>query len=286
MTIETLLIPKTPAVVSVCLVLMYFCFLYPLLSLCTRMWPTRSFWAGTLAIPTLLIAVGAFGWWVWPHDVAMTYTNTPEFNLYRRFRIQTAADSYSRFLKKIGFNVPVAAPALGIAPGRVQAGPLPEIGTFRMTIAREDLDHPDDDLMAVYGFYFFSQVIHEPSSEGDPSSKQRLGDALWLFANYFRCSFDGKLTDYYDSPSDIEKWNHALWDLRIRYGADTMNKAMFIAAQQWKPSGSIKSDSSFNNYFSQRILAGIATLDANMADPGGEARGFLEKRGLFQPAPK
>jgi hypothetical protein len=239
-----------------------------------------------LAIPALLIAVGAFGWWVWPHDVAMTYTNTPEFNLYRRFRIQNAADSYSSFLKSIGFNVPAAAPALGIAPGRVQAGPLPEIDTFRMTIAREDLNHPDDDLMAVYGFYVFSQVIHESSSDADADSKQRLGDAIWLFANYYRCSFNKKLTDYYSSSPDIEEWNNALWDMRTRYGADMMNKAMFIATQQWKPYGTIKGDIDFNNYFSRRILTGIATLDNNSADPGGEARDFLGKRGLFKPTPK
>src|ERR1035438_9100666 len=121
--------------------------------------------AGLPKTHAVLIIVGAFGWWVWPHEVALTYTNAPEFNLYRRSRIQVAADSYSRFLKGVGFSVPMAAPVLGVSSGRVQAGLLPGLDTFRMTIAREDLDHPDDDLMAAYGFYIFSRAIHEPSAE-------------------------------------------------------------------------------------------------------------------------
>ena len=283
MTIATLLIPKTPLDVFACLVLMYFCFLYAVFSFVERKFPKRSFRVSFIVIPAVLIIVGAFGWWVWPHEVALTYTNAPEFNLYRRSRIQVAADSYSRFLKGVGFNVPMAAPVLGVSSGRVQAGLLPGLDTFRMTIAREDLDHPDDDLMAAYGFYIFSRAIHEPSAENDPNSKERISDAIWIFENYYRCSFNGKLTDYYRSSQNIERWNNALWGLRARYGADTMNKAMFIATEQWKPFGSIEGDVNFDNYFSLRILAGIKDLDNNSEDPGKDARSFLVQKGLYTP---
>jgi len=282
-TITTLLIPKTPSVVFAYLVLMYFCFLYPLLSVVTHKFRDRSFRVSIFAIPALLIAVGIFGWWVWPHEAAMTYTNAPEFNLYRRFRIQVAADSYSSFLKGIGFDVPIAAPVLGVSSGRVQAGPLPGLDVFRMTIAREDLDHPEDDLMVAYGFYIVSREIHESSAGNDSDSKERISDAIWLFANYYRCSFNGKLTDYYRSSQNIEKWNSALWELRANYGAEMMNKAMFIATQQWKPFGSIEGDVNFNNYYSLRILAGIKALDNNAEDPAKDAQSFLEQRGLYTP---
>ena len=78
-TIAALLIPKTPSVVCACLVLMYFCFLYAVLSLVTRKFPNRSFSVCMFAIPALLIVVGALGWWVWPHEPTMTYTNAPDF---------------------------------------------------------------------------------------------------------------------------------------------------------------------------------------------------------------
>jgi hypothetical protein len=213
----------------------------------------------------------------------MTYTNAPEFNVYSKFRIQIAADSYGSFLKGIGFDVPMAAPVLGVSSGRVQAGPLPGLDVFRMTIAREDLNHPADDLMAAYGFYIVSRGIRESSAENDPDSIERISDAICLFANYYWCSFNGKLTDYYRSSQNIEKWNSALWDMRAKYGADTMNKAMFIATQQWKPFGSIEGDANFDNYYSLRIRAGIIALDNNSEDPGKDARSFLEQRGLYKP---
>jgi hypothetical protein len=281
-TIAALLITKTPLDVFACLVLMYFCFLYAVFSFTARKFPKRSVSISFFAIPAVLIIVGAFGWWVWPHEVALTYTNAPEFNLFRKSRIQVAADSYSRFLKGVGFNVPMAAPVLGVSSGRVQAGLLPGLDTFRMTIAREDLDHPDNDLMATYGFYIVSREIHESSSAGnDPDRKERISDAIWLFANYYRCSFNGKLTDYYRSSPSIEKWNNALWELRAKYGAEAMDKAMFYATQQWKPFGSIEGDVNFDNYFSLRILAGIKDLDNNAEDPGKDAQSFLEQEGLY-----
>jgi hypothetical protein len=213
----------------------------------------------------------------------MTYTNASEFNLYRKFRIQVAADSYSSFLKGIGFDVPMAAPVLGVSSGRVQAGPLPWLDVFRMTIAREDLDHPENDLMAAYGFYIVSRQIHESTTGNDPNSKERVSDVIWLFANYYRCSFNGELTEYYRSSQNIEKWNSALWQLRAKYGADTMNKAMFIAIQQRKPFGSIEGDVNFDNYYSLRIMSGIKALDNNLEDPGKDAQSFLEQRGLYTP---
>lgn len=42
----------------------------------------------------------------------------------------------------------------------------------------------------------------------------------------------------------------------------------------------------FNNYFSLRILAGIASTDNDLRDPGRDVRDFLEKRGLFNPTLK
>ena len=55
-------------------------------------------------------------------------------------------------LHGISFNVPLAAPVRGVHSGQVHAGLPPGLDSFRMTIAREDLDHPDDNLMATYGF--------------------------------------------------------------------------------------------------------------------------------------
>lgn len=284
MTIAALLITKTPSVICACLVLMYVCFLYAVLSLAKRKFPDKLFISVRLfAIPALLVAVGAFGWWVWPHEVTMTYTNTAEFSFYRRLRIQVAADSYSSYLKGIGFDVPMAAPVLGVASGRVHAGLLPGLDVFRMTIAREDLNHPNDDLMAAYGFYIVSREIHESSAGNDPDSKERISDAIWLFANYYRCSFNGELTDYYHSSSSIERWNDALWELRAKYGAVAMNKAMFVAIQQWKPFGFFEGDVNFNNYYSLRILAGIKALDNNTEDPGKDAQLILEQKGLYTP---
>jgi hypothetical protein len=71
--------------------------------------------------------------------------------------------------------------------------------------------------------------------------------------------------------------------MRAKYGADTMNKAMFIATQQWKPFGSIEGDVNFDNNYSLRLLAGIIALDNNSEDPGKDARSFLEQRGLYTP---
>jgi hypothetical protein len=62
-----------------------------------------------------------------------------------------------------------------------------------------------------------------------------------------------------------------------------MNKAMFIATEQWKPFGSIEGDVNFDNYFSLRILAGIKDLDNNSEDPGKDARSFLVQKGLYTP---
>jgi len=145
----------------------------------------------------------------------------------------------------------------------VQAGPLPGLDVFRMTIAREDLDHPEDDLMVAYGFYIVSREIHESSAGNDPDSKERISDAISHYADYYRCSFNRKLTDYYRSLQNIERWNSALWELRAKYGTKMTNKAMFMTTQQWKPFGSIKGDVNFDNYYSLRILAGIKALDNN-----------------------
>ncbi len=285
MTSLAFLVLRSPFAICSALVVMLAGFAYPVFVIVHHFFRHRPGIVRIIAIIISECIVVAFtvgvGIAAWPHEVTMTYTNAPEFNLYRKFRIQIAADSYSRFLKGIGFDVPMAAPVLGVAPGRVQAGPLPEIGAFRMTIARENLDRPDDDLMVAYGFYIISRQIHESAVGNDSDSKERISDAIWLFANYYRCSFNGRPTNYYSSSPSIEKWNNALWELRAKYGADMMNKAMFSAIQQWKPFGSIGGDANFDNYYSLRILAGIKDLDNNSEDPGKDAKLFLQKRGLF-----
>jgi hypothetical protein len=62
-----------------------------------------------------------------------------------------------------------------------------------------------------------------------------------------------------------------------------MNKAMFIATQQWKPFWAFEGDVNFDNYYSLRILAGMKALDNNSEDQGRDTQSFLERKGLYTP---
>jgi hypothetical protein len=282
-TIIALLIPKPRPVVDTLLILMFLCFGWTLWVAIQRRIKRKLSRIIALVMSELLLAVAVVGFGLWVQsEIHMSFADTQQLTTYNKFKIWYAASFYRNYLKDIGVDVPVAVPVIGVSDKAiVRSGLLSDTDNYRMTIAAADLSHPSDDVMEVYGFYIFSLYIHD-SPSGDTSNTQRLVDAIWLVANYYRCSFNGKPTNYYSPSPSIEKWDHALWDLRSKYGTRKMDNMMFAAVQQWKPYGSKKGDIDFNNYFSIRILAGVQDYDGG-PDPGKDVTLFLQKKGLFTP---
>jgi hypothetical protein len=226
--------------------------------------------------------VASAGWLTWPKpDVVVIFKSSPLFTAFRKWRIIQASDEYRNYLIGIGYEVPAVVPPIGAVPGYITMGQFGRGYNQAMILSDEGMKIDlGDSVRFGYGSTFFFNEIKEPIL--DQESAGRHGEAVRIFADYYRCSFANKRIIYAQTPSDLGKWEDALWELRAKYGKDFMDAAMFYAVKRWAPFDSMKDqDVDFDSFFSWRLLAGVAVLDNNTY-PFNDVRAYLMGRGLLK----
>ncbi len=278
-TILIVFLPPTSRVKTVLWLLFLFAILvYPATHLAK--WAIRfsGKFAPLIAIFVLCCSVIAFGYRIWPASpisVKVTFKSSPLFTEARKKRITNILNNFYGYLAEIGFEIPKEVPPLGVAKGLLMSGGTAHGGPYNadMVIPEETLDSPDDMIIRAYAEYLFRELI----PENPPNLKQgrSLGEAVRLFADYYRCSFFGRRTVEY--PPELDTWEATLWSIREKYGQDFMDKSMFFAIKRWMPYGFARTDTDFDNYFAVRLEMGAVVFDNNGMPLNG-IRDLLKER--------
>lgn len=285
MSVIFYLLPKTPKVVVACLLLILLSFLWPVIHTIT--WASNRRAAEVkarvgLGSFLLVLVVVAFGIKTWPEpEVQMIFKSSLKFTPYHRWKITREADDFRNYLIEVGFDVPRQVPPLGVAPNAIMSGAVEGAGALGadMVIPEESLANPGDPFRVAYSEYLFGNLV--PEHPKNLQESERVGRAVRIFADYYRCSYANKLSVFYPYPPDLGKWESALWELRGKYGREFMDKAMFYATKRWLPYGTDQSDKDFDSYFALRIEVGIAVFDNN-GNPINEVREFWKQKGFIK----
>src|SRR3989442_88482 len=208
-------------------------------------------------------------------EVILIFKTSPLFTEESKAKITKAVDDFRSYLIKIGFDIPKEVPPLGVAKGLLMSGSSPHSGPYNatMVIPEESLNNPSDSVIRAYAAYLFRELI--PENPPNIQQARFSGEAVRLFADYYRCSFLGRRTVEY--PPELDTWEATLWRIRQQHGQDFMDKSMFFAIKRWMPYGFDKQDADFDRYFSIRLEIGVAVFDNN-GQPLNSIRDLLKEK--------
>jgi hypothetical protein len=233
----------------------------------------------------LAVAYGCF--WViseieWNHEmvITMTFKSSPVL-VKREHSIQWEINSYFRYLKNIGFDLPIEIPPLGTNPPNsvihVGGGILGPISTQSIFIPEDTIDNADNIRFA-YSIYTFNRILVWPDMLRVGMTRAETEDdeiAAWIAECYFPASFAGHMVCQKGTPG--YKWVEALWDIRNQLGQDYADGLLCYTVKLWGGVPSKDADN-FDKFFRYRLVSGESVKDnPNM---GREIDGIFKQHGL------
>lgn len=235
-----------------------------------------------------IITAAIFGLWrviaqiEWNHEVVikMTFKSSPLFTEKRQKEIIWSLNEYYRYLTKIGFDLPVEIPPLGLSPphGIMGGGGSEGPAYFSSLIISEDNVDDPNVLRSVYSSYTFNRILVWPDAYKNGISRTEAEDdgrAAWIFACYFPRSFSGNNTCADETPGRM--WREAIWEVRREYGQDYTDGLMCYTVKTWK-GVPVKYIENFDQFFRYRLAGGESVKDNGQRS--SEINAIFKRHGL------
>lgn len=163
--------------------------------------------------------------------VAVEFKNAPFLTAGWRKHIRRDLTAFHDYLTTIGFDIPKKVPFLlgttpKTAPISVSVFPDGIPGDAFTKIPERDIVK-DDVIQAAYARFVFGDLLRLDASVGGGFSPRSPG----IFSSYYVSSY----RHINRCGGSSNKWCHALWDIRQRYGQEFADKLLFYVLQQWQP---------------------------------------------------
>jgi len=188
----------------------------------------RAIWSTVVAA---ILFSGAF-YLTYPQLPIIVFKETPPLSIYRNYRIQLSLSQFRDYLEALGFEVPRAAPPIGIST--TSDGTLTGTARFPGTTFLNANELADEkEVIFGYAYAVFSRLFFG-NQRGMGETAVEEAFASDLVANYFVYSYTGKIGDIND-PITSFNWMKALWEIRSTLGQSFLDHALQYAAVQYNP---------------------------------------------------
>jgi hypothetical protein len=248
--------------------------------------PVREIVAAFLISGVIILAVTIGGWWIikkieWNHEVVIkvTFKSSPLFTEKRQRDIVWNLNEYYVYLKKVGFDLPVEIPPLGLSPphsAMLSGGSQGPAYYSHLIITEDTVDNPNI-LRSVYSTYTFNRMLVWPDAYKTGLSRTEAKDdevAVWIFSCYFPASFSGRKACADEAPG--HNWTEAIWEVRSKYGQDYTDGLMCYTVTMWGVPA--KYADSFDKFFRYRLAGGESVKDNGQRGPEIDVR--FKRHGL------
>jgi hypothetical protein len=139
----------------------------------------------------------------------------------------------------------------------------------RIVIGEKNLDGPED-VRAMYARYIFDKLFNT----GTPDKR---GAFQISSADIFTAYYLASVTNI--PPVAGNKWDKALWDIRLKHGREFTDTALFYAFKQWEVPLDDPEKEDFDKFFGIRFWNGVHVEDNRMEHRASIAS-ILEAQGV------
>lgn len=205
--------------------------------------------------------------------VHLIFKASPLFTDARKKQISRTVDDFWRYLASIGFDPPKEFPPLEVEPGRrafAMERQFPgTIYSDTIRIGEKNLDN-SEDIRAMYARYIFDKLFNTGATDRRGGFQMASAE---IFARYYLASASNK------PPVAANKWDKALWDIRLKHGKEFTDRALFYTFKQWEVPVDDPEKEDFDAFFGGRFWNGVHVEDNRMQHRASIAS-ILETEGV------